>query len=277
SCAASTPGDALFKAAHDGNVKKVSSLVPSASQSDVSQALKEAAFMGHLNVVQAIIALGADINGNFSSILTEKDLVQNDGTLDAARFYTFCSPGKLPIRSPLIAATRAGKSDVVKWLADHGADIDLQGWACIFEDMDQQQEPPHLIKFRPVVAEKGNNALSEAILAGETSIAQVLIAHGADLSRSVVWHSADIPALRELDNRDRNGPNTLILYIGGSAFPDYGTHLKPSDGGFMLTDIDAEQQRETTIRELASNSTILEIRALVGTQAGVANGGGNTH
>ena len=166
---------------------------------------------------------------------------------------------------------------MVKWLAEHGANIDLQGWACIFEDMDQQQGPPRWIKFRPVVAEKGNNALSEAILAGETSIAQILIAHGADLSRSVVWHSADIPALRGLDNRDRQKPNTLVLYIGGSAFPDYGTHLKPGEGGFMLTDIDAEQQRETTIRELASNSTIPEIRALVGTQAGEANGRGSTH
>jgi len=45
----------------------------------------------------------------------------------------------------------------------------------------------------------------------------------------------------------------------------------------MTTDIDAEQQRETTIRELASNSTIPEIRALVGTQAGEANGRGGTH
>jgi len=245
------PGKAIQKAACEGNAEKAAALVSSADPSSTGSALIDAAKSGYLNVVQAMVANGADVNGGRSA---GGETVENLGL-----FYFLEGCNSVPDNhmnlgafTPLVAATIAGKFEVVKWLAEHGANLDLQGIACMFKDL---REVHGMTAFRAVRARNiGNTALSDAILTGQVAIAQTLVEHGADLSRRVVITSAAIPDLLPIAfETSKRG----LVGIGSN-----GNHLREGGDGLVYTDLKIELQQELTIRELASRSTHPEIRAL---------------
>jgi ankyrin repeat protein len=270
-CGKNSGSKALLEAVRKGNAEKAASLIARVSPVEAADALIYAAELGHLNVVQAMVANGADINGNeghksvnaapSSNRMSEKKFEKETNLLhlEITLLFQKCLGGIEPPRTPLIAAVRAGNLELVKWLVEHGADLDLQGTACIFEDLQQVGSTS---VFRRVDTPKvGNNALSEAILAGQVSIVKILLEHGADVSRRVVFRSAAFPGVRGFEL----GQGPILDDGSGRVYIDHGNHLRQGDNGLIYTDLKIDVQQELTVRELASRSIHPEIRLLAST------------
>jgi hypothetical protein len=114
---------------------------------------------------------------------------------------------------------------VVTWLVEHGATVDLQDNAYVWES----DSSPSYVKEGA-----GNTALSAAVKYGRFAVVKFLIEHGADPSRRVVFIDAYLPA----------------VIIPEGVFGVHGASGGPS------------HSRSGTVAEMMANSTIPQIKAL---------------
>ena len=215
---------------------------------------------GDLSNVQTWVAKGADINGGKKHEGTPiaRPLV---GMGDIINWFGEQQFGQNR-QIPLIQAARAGSLEVVKWLVEHGADINLQESAYIIANFQQIHQEA---VFMVLKVTYGNNAISAAILAGQSNIVKFLVEHGADISRSVVFQSATIPSVVAIIMCN---PKGIGLSIRASVNDVYGytdcsgKSLYQSADGLIHTVLPVQQSQELSIHELMAKSKIHEIRVL---------------
>jgi hypothetical protein len=213
-------------------------------------ALADAAELGQTGVVEAIVAQGLDINGN-----DKVNSDQPDGSLDIIAYEGLGGNRPDYTTNPLIRAARAGKLETVAWLVVHGANIDSQLPSVVLRDYQKQNG---IYVFKPTEASgTGNNALSMAVLAERTSVVQLLVKHGADLSRHVTFRSAYTPWLEVFITAD---PNPSGHYEKHTL--QNGMFLQYREDGSVETNVPSVQAESRTIRELMTASKIPEIKAL---------------
>jgi len=229
----------LHKAVVKGDAPKAAALAPKVARYDAAENLNLAAKLGQLNVVQAMVGAGVDINGR---IRLAEQSGGRSAWLDLDTMWRFSN--EWLSQTALITAARAGKLEVVKWLAEHGAKLDLQDTVVAFKDM---QSKDGMTVFRAVLAPNGNDALSAAILANQTAVAQFLVEHGADISQHIVYRSAAIPSMRGWSFQ-----GILVETNDGSVIPVQGNHLRQDDQGFIHTDLKITVQAESTPLHLAA-------------------------
>jgi hypothetical protein len=225
----------------DGAIADFAKLA-SISPAEAASTLADAAKLGRLKVVQAMVAAKVvDIDGEQQSGPKERPVLGPLGLLNFWAGATGPSP-------PLIAAARAGNLEMVKWLVEHGASLDLQEKANVLKDLQQVNG---VTVFRPVqVMGAGNTALSAAVLAGQTAVVQFLIERGADVSRRVVFRSAAIPGIEAF------GGSTM-----GFLFTHQGDSLHQGADGVISTNTTISPEQALSIRELMANSSVPEIKA----------------
>jgi len=236
----------LLKAVHKGDAEKAASLVSNVSPEDAVDALAEAAKSGYVNVVQALVAKGVDVNGGLVPV-SPPSVLSRDGS-GGGVLPPFCLAGGVLPNTPLFAAIHAGKLDVVTWLVEHKASLEIQGDACLFEDVKQENGVTEFRVMRKTRA--GNTAASEAVLDGQLTIFQYLVEHGADLSRRGIYQSAAIPGI--VGFRFGGGLQTELVMQGGQGFSR--DRLK-WDGDKVSTTLPIQMQQESTISDLAMRST----------------------
>jgi hypothetical protein len=234
---------ALLKAVRDGNAKKAGSLVSRVTALEATQGLSEAARLGDLSVVEAMVAHGAPIPtftraGRIT--FNVKDTAGKEQATDLSWIV------HLPT-TPLIAAAQAGRLEVLNWLLDHGANPNSQQDAWVFTDVHQVNG---VAEFRFIREDNvGNNAVSAAILAGQILAVRALVKRGADLSRLVVYQSASIPAVKAF-SPEKRGLAVLLMDSNGLVQPDYGSHISLGGDGFTRTDLQIAPQKSAIIRDL---------------------------
>lgn len=248
SSAAEALSDTIVNAARQGDAKKAASLVARVSPFDARRALREAAQFGRLNVVQTLLAKGVDING--PQVTTPSGATKPFlGSLGLFAFWA--DGGKSTGDTPLTEAARAGHLEVVEWLVEHGAGLDLQGSANVLEDLQQVNG---MTVFKPMrVVGVGNTALSAAVVARQTAVVDFLVKNGADTSRRVIILNAAIPGVHGF----RPGPGAdprAVPYSGEGLMLDQGGYLKQSADGTVSTNVAINNSVEHSVRELMDMS-----------------------
>src|SRR2546422_3250983 len=163
-------------------------------------ALTQAAGAGRLDIVQALVGKGVSINGRPTVTFNGQVMtyVGQEVPLDK---FSLAVMNILVFGRPLVTAAAQGRLEIVEWLVDHGADVNIQEEALRFRDLRQTPgvTGDSRLEFRPVIVRGvGNSPMSVAILSDKPAVAGVLADHGADLSRRVVYRNASIPGLHGL-------------------------------------------------------------------------------
>lgn len=149
-------------------------------------ALMWAAARGHIEVMQALIEAGADVDMRSAYV---KVIEVDEDKRQGGFVYPDIPPGRL---SALHFAAREGQVEAVRTLIEAGADLDL-------------------------VDERGSNALILAALNGHFDVAGLLLEAGADpniqdeYGRSVLFVATDI---NTLDANPRPGPRIISTLKG---------------------------------------------------------------
>lgn len=255
----------LYDAIHEGNATKAA--VAAVTPEEATEALSMAAGTGNLSAVQTLVAKGGDINGGYKDKEdpSRATLVSNGNCapffgmndIDGQMAWYFQRavprPG-WPYGIPLVDAAFWGRLDVVDWLVNHGADVNLQTKAMIASDIEQRNGEN---VFKLAVVNMGNNAVSAAVLGGRTAVARFLVQHGADLSRYVVFQPAIVPGVVAWDSTKR-GMEPVVSPPRSSL---YMTH-----DGFVHTTLPVLLQEGAFVREILARSVLPDIRALSDTK-----------
>jgi hypothetical protein len=224
---------------------------------DLNYTFGDAAHDGRLDVLQASLALAVDFKSLGFDINGSDNTGEKESSLGIAGLIDIAIDHWPPAYSiPLVRAASGGKLEAVKWLLEHGASIDMQESIVVLRDphslSTHQLNPEGGIECVKVLR-SGNNALSAAVIAGQTTVAQFLVAHGADVSRTVVFRE---PTLYGLG----------VFYTTG-----HGWASQMAPGYYLIEDADRSirtnltsirLQEEGSIRSLMAASTIPEIAAL---------------
>jgi ankyrin repeat protein len=247
----------IAQAASEGNPQKRSALAAKlgAGACLSSRELGLLARSGEIDMVQAILSLSAEVQPVRFDVNGPKPAGQKERPWDLDAFiagggYRPPDPSGFDSDIPLVAAASAGKLDMVKWLLEHGASIDLQERATVVRDF--QQREPGVVSFRLVdLVGAGNNALSAAVICGRVAVAQFLVAHGADVLRSVVFRGAAIPSIR------------LVGIARGSFVASDGRYFRQGfRGGLVSTNVGITPEQELDIIELMAGSAVPGMSAL---------------
>jgi ankyrin repeat protein len=245
----------LLKAVRKGDAEKAVSLVSDVSPGDAIDALAQAAKSGYVNVVQALVAKGVDVNGGLSPS-SGPSVVSGDSSDDAimaSLMPPFCIVGAALPNTPLFAAIGAGKLDVVTWLVEHKASLEIQGDACLFQDLKQENGRTEFRVMRETHA--GNTAASEAVLDGQLTIFQYLVEHGADLSRRLIYQSAAIPGLEGIQFGRWSQLSLVTVDPPSMSIRQLRRDELTWKADRVSTSLPIQMQKESTISDLAMRST----------------------
>lgn len=190
-------GTPLFVACENGNLNMIEYLVEKGAEIDVLDeagvaALQRASYRGNLDVVQCLVDLGANVD-----VVVDNDEEDVDG------------------ETPLFWACEGKSFDVVKYLVEHGADVNKEneyGETPLFKACYSGNE--NIVKYL-VEQGAGVNKESEdeetplffACLQGHENIVKYLVEHGADVNKAT--DSGETP----LHIARKKGYENIVRYL----------------------------------------------------------------
>ncbi len=156
--------------------------------------LHKAAYSGHGEVAQALLAAGADPNAASGSGSTPlhgaafgghleaaRVLLENGAQIEAANRYGY---------TPLLGACAGGRAALARLLLEHGADIHARtsnGWPAILHAVNGQSEDAVRLVLEAgadvnAAGQDGETAISRALWHNNRPLTALLVEHGADVN-----------------------------------------------------------------------------------------------
>lgn len=241
-----SPDEALLKAAKLGDLYKSQQLLP--AQANVNYVdrngvtpLLAAAHLGHLALVKILLEHGAEVNF-VPSGLRQFAMSKSHAPLSEREMMQVASRGD----TALLAAARAGHADVVTYLLDHKAQIELanrQGETALIVVASQGDlglvqrlldaganantlilEKRHRAHTRMAAPIMGRDSvLIAAAKTGHVAVAEALLTSGADVNlrgeggRTALFHAAKGGHVALVDTLLAHGADAGINTLGGTS------------------------------------------------------------
>lgn len=242
------PPAPIVAAVNEGDAAQAASLVKTSKPDDINSAMNRAAELGNVNVVKALVASGADINGGIRSDGHKTPVVSDT---DLSLWIIRGMFGISDIDIPIVTAARAGKLGVVRWLVEHGADVNLQEPAYVLDDFRTNAGQS---VFRVVYADNvGVDALTLAVIKKNRSMMRYLVAHGANTSRSIVVSSAHLDQVAAFSCESHLASSCIIVATGQGM-----EHIPPKEffvdsRGFVHTSLEVSRERSLSVEQLIAS------------------------
>lgn len=227
-----TPQDQLRKAVYQDNSASVAKLLRSNSDlHDASPLLAVASGKGNVEIVTLFVNAGVDVNG-----------------------------GK---ETPLMAASRGGKLEIVRLLIEKGAAVDKQADAIGIQSVHvETDEKGTVARLRLQRLEgQGNTPLSLAILNKHPSVARYLLEHGADSKRTVAYENCSLAISKILSGSAfsseglLNGSSNIRVNFSANG----QNYFFQQSGADITTNTNFEKEKKASMKELAETSGNKEI------------------